>query len=452
MKSKNELLLREAPMSKLLVKMVVPATFGILLYNLYNIINTLYVARGIGTYAAGGVAVTTPVFLILAAVSTTMGNGAGALISMSLGQGNREKANKIAANTFLVFWSVAILFTVFGLLFLDRILIILGVTENLLPYARDYLRIIIAGSITSTGFSSIMRAEGNTKYAMYQWLIPVAVNMVLDPILIFVLKLGVKGAAIATLISQISSVSMSMYYFFLSDKSSLKIKPRHFRPEFNIIREIAAIGMPSFIQMVSQSLSIVIVNNFLKLYGGDLAISAYGIASRITTFLIIPQTGIVQGFQPIAGYNYGAKRFERVKDAVRLSSITAGIYGAIVLILVLLFPQFLMGFFSTDKAAISLGAVVLKLTNLAFPVSGIQMLQATYFQSIGKPFISLVLSLCSYMLMFVPVLIILSRFFGLTGIWLSFPLSAVFSFLISGIFVLRSFRKFKLPRNSALST
>ena len=239
--------------------MSIPSIIGILSYNLYNVVDTIYISRGIGAYAAGGLAITFPLFILLAAISSTLGSGAASIISRALGKMEMGKANRVAANTFAIFWTVAILITIFGLIYVEELLYAMGVTENLMPYAREYTRIILLGAVTSTGFSSLIRAEGSSKYAMYQWVIPVSANIILDPIFIFVFHLGLQGAAIATVISQCISVVMSVYYFFFSGKSHLNIKLRHFLPDLKIIGEILIIGLPSFIQMASYSLTIVII-------------------------------------------------------------------------------------------------------------------------------------------------------------------------------------------------
>lgn len=427
--------LGEGVIGKLILKMSIPSIIGILSYNVYNIVDTIYISRGIGVFAAGGLAITFPLFIFLSAISSTLGSGAASIISRALGKQDMEKANQVAANTFVLFWVVALLITIFGTFFMDALLYGMGVTDNLMPYAKDYIRIILLGAVTSTGFSSLIRAEGNSKYAMYLWVIPVFVNIVLDPIFIFGLKLGIKGAAIATVISQCVSVSMSLYYFFFSGKSQLRIRGRHFVPNIKNIREIIVIGLPSFLQLASYSMTITIINNVLRRYGGDLTISSFGIVSKISTFLIIPLQGIVQGVQPIIGYNYGANKKTRVGETLKISTILAGCYGILISMSLLILSDEIMVVFSSDKAVIDMGSYILKLTNIGVSFSGIHMIQVAFFQSIGKIKVSLFLSLCNYILCFVPDILILSRFYGLDGVWYSFPISAILALIVSTAFI-----------------
>lgn len=276
--------LADTPINKLIWKLSIPSFVGIITYNLYNIIDTIYITRGVSSYASGGLAITFPLFILLSAISSTMGAGAASIISRAIGKNDIEKANKTAANTFVVFWLIALLITFFGLIYLDKILYAMGVTDQLLPYAREYTRIILIGAVTSTGFSSLIRAEGSSKYAMYQWIIPIIANIVLDPILIFAFHLGIRGAAIATVLSQCISVGLFINYYFFSRKTQLSLRINHFILDIRIIGEIGLIGIPSFVQMASQSLTIIIINNVLRAYGGDLYISTYGIVNKIVVF------------------------------------------------------------------------------------------------------------------------------------------------------------------------
>lgn len=428
--------LGEETIGKLIWKMSIPSVIGILSYNLYNIIDTIYISRGIGAYAAGGLAITFPLFILLSAISSTIGSGAASVISRALGKQDVDKASNVAANTFGFFWVIAIVITIVGTLFMDQMLYGMGVTENLLPYAREYTKIILLGAITSTGFSSLIRAEGNSKFAMYLWVIPVFANIVLDPIFIFVFKLGVMGAAIATVLSQCVSLGMSMYFFFFSGKSHLRIKLHHFYPNILILREIISIGLPSFLQMASNSLTIILINNVLKQQGGDYAISSYGIVNKISTFMIIPLQGIVQGIQPIIGYNHGAGKKVRVNNTLKSATIIAAGYGIIISIMLFILSNHIMKVFSSDVQVIEMGSSILKIANWGLVFSGVYMIQMAYFQSIGNTKVSLLLCLSNYVLCFVPVILLMSFLYGLKGVWLSFPLSAIMALCISSAFII----------------
>ncbi|WP_051685384.1 MATE family efflux transporter [Clostridium sp. KNHs205] len=441
MENKYQSLLGEASVSKLIWKMSIPSIIGVMAYNIYNIIDTIYVAKGVGTNAAGGLAVSFPLFLFLSAVTTTLGSGAASVMSRAFGEKDYEKANKTAANTIGLFYFIAILVTIFGLIFLNQLLYAMGVMDSLLPYAKSYTRIILIGAVTSTAFSSLIRAEGSSKYAMYVWVIPMLTNIILDPVFIFGFQMGVSGAAVATVIAQCVSVVMSIYYFFLSGKSSLKIKLRHFIPNGKILQEIVFIGMPSFVQMFGYSISIIIINQILKKYGGDLSISTYGIVSKINTFLIIPMNGILQGIQPIIGYNYGAQKKQRVWETIKRASFITGIYGAVISLSLIVLAEPIMYIFTSDPAVIRMGSYILKIINIGILFSGIQSIQSTYFQAVGKKLASLILSLCNYILCFIPVTLIMSGIYELNGVWYSFPISTIMSLFISTIFLINSLRK-----------
>lgn len=429
-------MLGEMPVGRLIWKMSIPSMIGILTYNLYNIIDTIYISRGMGSYAAGGLAITFPLFILLSAVSSTMGAGAASVISRALGGNEPDKANRAAANTFGLFWIIAILITVFGLCFLDELLNVMGVTARLLPYAREYTRIILIGAVTSTGFSALIRAEGNSRYAMFQWIIPLLANMLLDPVFIFLLHKGTAGAAIATVISQCISAVMSLYYFFFSKKTQLNIKLCHFLPDVKLLGEIISTGFPSFIQLAGSSISIIIINNVLRDTGGDIMISTYGIVSKITVFLQIPLHGLLQGVQPVFGYNYGAGEEKRVREALKQSTILAAAYGILLPGIIYLLSGKLMYLFSSKTDIITIGSKIMNITCLGTVFSGINMIQTTFFQAIGQARLSFWLSLCNQILCFMPVLLVMSRLFGINGVWFSFPVSATIALGISSACIL----------------
>ncbi len=432
-------LMEDTPVGRLLFRMSGPSIIGVMAYNLYNVFDTAFISQGAGTDAVGGVAVSFPLFIFLSAVSSTLGNGAASVISRALGKHDSEKAARAAANTFGLFYAIAILITVVGLVWLDKFLMLMGVTETLMPYARAYTRIILAGAVTSTGFSNLIRAEGNSRYAMLIWVIPVTANIGLDILFIFVLHMGVIGAAAGTVIAQGISMAMSFYYFFISGMSVLNIRPRHFIPEFKLLGEVIGIGIPSFLQLSGQSAALIIVNQFLKVYGGDLAISAYGIANKIIVFFLFPIQGLAQGLQPVIGYNKGAGKTGRVKKAMKTASAMAGIYGIGAYALTFLTAGIFMNIFTSDRAAAQMGSHILWIVNASILFSGIQSMQTTYFQATGQKLMALMLALCGQLFCFVPAILILSQCFGLEGIWLAFPVSALAALILSSLLSYRQF-------------
>lgn len=436
----KRMMMEKTPVGRLIWQMSGPSVIGVMAYNLYNVFDTVLVSQGAGTDAVGGVAVSFPLFLFLSAISSTLGSGAASVISRALGEGDREKAAKTAANTFLLFYIAAVSVTVFGLLWLDELLVFMGVTDTLMPYARAYTRIILLGAVTSTGFSNLIRAEGDSRYAMYIWVIPMGANILIDCALIFILKMGVTGAAVGTVAGQGISMAMSIWFFYISGKSAHHFRLRHFKPDLSVIGEVAGIGVPSFLQLIGQSVSMVIVNQFLRRYGGDLAISSYGIAYRIVLFFLFPIQGLSQGLQPVIGYNKGAGHPKRVVQALRISSVTAGIYGIGAYLVTILFAEIFMRLFTSDSAVIEMGTHILIIVNASVLFSGIQYMQTTYFQAVGEKMISLVMALFSQLLCFIPVLMIMSSVSGLEGIWYAFPVSAMISLFLSGMFTLVKLR------------
>ncbi len=433
--------LGEYPVGKLLWKMSIPAIIALSVYNINTAVDTIYIARGIGLNAAGGLSVSFPLFILLSAVSTTLGSGSASVVSLALGKGEYEKANKTAANTFGLFYSISVCITVSGLIFLKKLLFCMGITPELFPFAEKYTRIILIGAVTSTAFSSLIRGEGNSMFALYIWFIPMVVNLVLDPVMIFGFHLGVSGAAGATVFAQCVSVGMSVYYFFFSGKSALNIKAVHFQPDGTILREIIGTGLPSFIQLGSYSVALIVINRLLKTYGGNTPLNTYGIVNKINMFFIIPVNGIVQGIQPVIGYNYGAGKKERVGIALKKSVAAAGIYGILVSGIVFLCAAGIMHVFTSDAEVRAMGAAVLRITNAGMFFSAIQSVETAYFQAAGRKTAALLLSLCPYIFCFIPVTAGLSALYGVKGIWYSFPAASVTACCISSVFIVCTVRK-----------
>ena len=428
---KDKTFLGTEPVGKLIVRMSLPAVVGVLAYNLYNAADTVFIAKGVGTDAAGGLAVSFPLFLFLSAVTSTLGAGGASVISRALGQKDERRAARTVGNSFALFYAVAILVTVFGLIFLEPLLYAMGVTDTLLPYAKTYTRIILLGAVTCTGFSNLIRAEGSSRYAMYIWVIPVSLNLVLDPILIFGCHMGIAGAALGTVAAQCVSMGMSVYYFFLSPKRLYRVRLCDFRPDMGLLREVIGIGVPSFLQVAGYSLSILLVNQLLGQQGSDLAISTFGIVNKIQAFLILGITGMVQGVSPIIGYNFGAKNLARVRETMRKSYGILIIYGSAMCLLLLALAEPVMRIFSSDPQVIHLGGRLVKIMGLGLVCSGIQSVQAACFQAVGKKGMALFLSLCNYIVCFLPLMFLFYVCFGTDGIWYAFPASNFLAMLIS---------------------
>ncbi len=399
-----------------------------------------FLSRGVSPYAAGGVALVVPVTIVLGAVSSALGAGGASIISRALGAGDNEKAGHTAGNIFLFFFVVALLFTTLGLIFIDPLLNLLGTDEILMPYTRDYLVIILIGAVTSTGFSSLIRAEGNTKYSLYIWIFPVLINLIFDPIFIFVLGLGVKGAAIATVLAQITSYSMSVHYFFFRKDRVYKIKLKHFKLSRKTILEILAIGSPTFLSQISMSFFAIFINHLLYQSGGSDAIVAFGIVSRIQSFAIIPQNGIVQGLQPVVSYNYAAKNYPRISEVIMWGSIFSICYGLFMTILILLFGSTVVGIFVNDDI-LQLGTTILKILSLSYLVKGIPVIVSSVYQSMGKPITSVILLCIGILIVQLPLILILNELFGLNGIWYGFCISDFLIAISNAVFITVSYKK-----------
>ena len=402
---------------KLLLEMSSQTTLALLVYAIYSVTDTYFLSVGVNSLAAAGASIISPVLLALGGVATTVGAGGASVVSRALGEANTEKASRTVANTFLIFWTVAIAITVFGALFIQPLVSMLGATERVAPYAIEYGRIIFLGAITSTGYSAIVRADGNVGYSTAMWMIPVSANIVLCWLFIIVLHMGASGAALATVLGQAISAGMSIYFFFFRKNRSYKIKASSFKPDWSIMAEVIIIGFPSFITGISASLVVIVTNNLLRLIGGDNALGVFAIVNRLYTALNTPKTGIMQGMQPILGYNFSQKRFGRVRKTITYALSTATVYGLIVCSLCLLLPVPLIALFSKQPVIIAEGQAALRLLSLACPLGGISVMVAAYFQAVGRAKEALLITLGGIILIKLPVLVLASSLFSLTGIW-----------------------------------
>jgi putative MATE family efflux protein len=440
--------LGEEKISKLLVNLSLPATIGMMVTALYNLVDTIFVGRGVGAIAIGGLTIALPIQMVIMAFAQMIGIGAASAISRSLGAKDIEKANYVAGNSFLLIVILSSIIAVIGLTFTESMLRLFGATDNILPYAKDYITIILWGSIFfsfAVSSNNLIRAEGNAKVAMAAMLIGAILNMILDPIFIFIFKLGIKGAALATIISQFISFLYILIYLYRG-KSSLKIKLHHLKPRMHIITEIFTVGFASFARMVTGSIVAIVVNNSLRIFGGDIALIIMGILHRVTMFLFMPLFGVVQGMQPIVGFNYGAKKFNRVKEAIKLSLITTTAIVTFGWLIAELFPFAIIGVFTRDAEVIEKGSTIMRIILSMIPVIGIQIVGAALFQSLGKAVPSLILSLLRQVLLFIPLVIILPRVLGLglLGIWIAYPAADILSVILTTLFLRNELKKMSL--------
>jgi len=404
---------------KLLWEMSSQTTLALLVYAIYSVTDTYFLPVGINSLAAAGSSIISPVLIALGGVATTVGAGGASVVSRALGENNPHKASRTVANTFLLFWAVAIVITILGTIFIKPIVHLLGATESVAPYAITYGRIIFLGALTSTGFSTIVRADGSVRYSTAMWIIPVTTNLVLCWLFIMVLGMGVEGAALATVIGQAISAGMSIYFFFFRKNRSYNIRLAYFKPHWPTIGEVVLIGFPSFLKSMSASLVVIVTNNLLKTIGGDSALSVFAIVGRLYSGLNTPQTGMVQGMQPIVGYNFGQKKHERVRKTIGYSLGASAVYGLLVGALCLLFPATLIGLLSKEAQIIVEGQTALRLMAFACPVGGISVMVAAYFQAVGRAKEAMLLTLGGIILIKLPVLLLSAGLFSLNGIWAS---------------------------------
>jgi putative MATE family efflux protein len=447
MEEKSEFLGKES-IKKLLFKLSTPVIIGMLVQALYNVVDTLFVGRAYGTesvQAIGGLSIAFPIQMIIMAFGIVLGTGGSSIISRALGAREIEKAERTLGNVFSLSLILSILIAVPCLLYLDVILEIFGATPGILPYAREYLEYIIAGGlffVFGVSVQHIVRAEGNARLAMNAMLIGAVINILLDPLFIFGFGMGVKGAAIATVLSQaVSSVWLLQYC--LKGKGAVHFKSRNLKPDAGIIKEIGAIGLGSFVMQASSSIMMIFVYNALASYGGDVAIAVFGIIIKINSFIFLPLLGMAFGLQPIVGYNYGARQFGRIAEAVKLSLIVTTTFGLLGLIVVNLFTEQLLGLFSADPEYLIVGKRAVLIMLLGMPLIGLNVVAMTLFQALGKARPSFILSLSRQLLFLIPLVVILPGFYGLDGVWAAYPISDFLAFLLSGLLLSRVYRTFK---------
>jgi putative MATE family efflux protein len=378
-----------------------------------------------------------------------IGAGSASRLSITLGEGNIDKAEKILANALILTILISGTAIIFSFIFMSDLLRLFGGTENTIQYAIEYLQIIIPGGILTAlyfGFNNIMRASGFPRKAMYSILLGAVLNTILDPIFIFVFDMGIRGAAIATVISYFVGCVWVISHFFGST-TSIRFRKKNFKLEKDIIISILSIGMSPFSMQLAASLVVVIINSTLLHYGGDLAIGAYGILNSILTLIIMFIIGLNQGTQPIIGYNYGAKLHHRVIKTLKIGAITATIITSLGFIIFMFFSKSVVSVFTVDKELQSIAANGLRISVIMFPVIGFQIVVSNFFQSIGKAKISIFLSLTRQFIFLIPCLLILPQIFGLNGAWMSLPVADGLSTLVTVVTILLFLKKFHFEFN-----
>ena len=411
--------------------------------------DSIFIGQGVGPLAISGLAVTFPLMNLSTAFGTLVGAGAATMLSVLLGQKNYKAANKVLGNVVTLNTIIGLVFMAVALIFIDPILYFFGASENTLPYAKEYITIILIGNVITHlyfGLNAAMRSSGNPKKAMALTIFTVVFNTILDPIFIFVFDMGIKGAAWATVIAQTVAMLVVMKHF--NDRS----RPFHFekgifRLDMRVAKDSLSIGMGPFLMNSAACLVTLFINQQLRKYIGDLGIGAYGICNRFIFMFMMICMGLNQGMQPIAGYNYGARQYSRVKEVFWKTARLGMVMTTLCFIFGMFFPRAAVGIFTHDEQLMELSARALRITTIIFPIVGFQMIATNFFQSLGMVRKSIILSLSRQILFLLPLLYLLPLKFGADGVWASFPISDGLATIMTIFMLGRLFRKFNMLKD-----
>lgn len=410
---------------KLVFSFFITAFIGLVLNSIYNLTDTLFISRGIGDTAMGGVSIVMPFVLLQGAISTMIGGGAATIVSIKLGEKKYSEAGNYTFNAMILFYLIAVFITIFGLIFINEILRFLGAKNELFDYAKDYFTIILIGNIFSTGFSSIIRAEGKIFYGMLIWIIPITLNIVLDAIFILVLDLGIKGSALATVISQFVSFIFCVVFFTKFSTQQFK----HLKIKQKNIFSIVKIGLPALVQIASFSIITAIMNIIISKISGDIEIIAFGYINKLIYYLIVPFMALSLAISPIISYNFGQNNDIRIKETLVFSIKIALIYAVFAILLAEAIPNYLIMIFTNTAKIISIGENGLRIIAISLIFMPLQMIIGAKYQAIGKTFMAIIIYSLNFVLIILPA-ILLSKSIGLNGVWLSYTIAYCVSAII----------------------
>lgn len=437
MQNKSDFLGKEK-VSKLLFRLSMPSVVAMVVMSLFQIVDTIYVGRGIGYLGIAGITIGFPIVMFLMAIAQMFGVGVSSIVSRALGSNDLEKAKKTVGNYLSIMFLTSIFFIVLGNYFIEPMLYFFGATPDIFPYAKDYLQILFYGIfflMFSMSANNIIRAQGHAKISMGVMLSSALANVILTPIFVFGLDMGMKGAALGTILSYLfSTLGVIIYYF--SSYNSIKLSLGDLKFNKVLVYETISVGLSSFARQVSGAIMILVINNLLVIYGTNTTIAAYGIITRVMMFLVMPMFGLVLGMQPIVGYNHGANKPKRVIEAIKLSSYSVSIIGILSFSVIMLFPHFVASLFTSDLELIEITSSILRTVFLVFPIVGIYLIAGGVYQSLGKVKPALLISLLRQVILFIPLVIIFAHYLGLIGIWYAFPISDLVSGIVA-IFFLR---------------
>lgn len=431
--------------SSLLKKFSIPAIIGMVVNALYNIVDRIYIgnAPDLGFKGLAGITIGFPIMIILLSIGILFGVGGATLFSIRLGEGKKQEASRALGQSFALLVLSGILFLALGLIFLRPLLQAFGADEEIMPYAESYMSVIFWGSvfqIVSIGMNNFLRADGQPKLAMITMFAGAGTNIVLDPLFIYIFKMGMQGAALATILSQALSMIWILIYF-LGNRTEHKLKLKYMRLTSAVSFKLSALGMPFFLMHLGNSLLNVILNKQLFIHGGNIAISSMGIVNSMQTILLMPITGLNQGVQPIVSFNFGAKKYDRIREVEKLAITAATIIVFVGWVATRLFPAQIVSLFNREPELVKMGSYALVTWFWALPVIGFQILAANFFQAIGRSGIAMVLTLTRQIILLIPAVILFSRSWGLEGILFAAPFSDAISFLITGVCFIFGIRK-----------
>ena len=432
------------PIGKLLFKQSVPASIGILVMSLNILIDTIFVGQWIGVNAIAAINVVLPVSFFIAALGMSIGVGGGSIISRALGSNDKTKGNKTFGNQLTLTLLFTLSFMTLGLVLMESIIPVFGGKGALYEPAKVYYTVVLYGvpilGLAMMG-NNVIRSEGKPKYAMYAMMLPSLSNLILDYLFIYVFDWGMEGAAWATTLSYGICTSYILY-FFLSGKSDLLLKVSDLFFDLSIVKEIGSLGFVTLARQAVVSITVLMVNNSLYELSGESTVAVYAIISRMLMFAIFPILGITQGFVPIAGFNYGANKKKRVLEVIRKSLIYATLLATFVFIMIILFSETIASAFTQDQVVIEKTKDVLKWVFLSTPIIGIQLIGSAYFQAIGKAVPALLLTLTRQGFFFIPLILILPKYYGELGIWMSFPIAEVIATIVTAFFLRKELKRY----------
>lgn len=427
------------------MRYAVPAIVAMTAASLYNMMDSIFIGHGVGPLAIAGLAVTFPFINLAAAFGSLVGVGASTLVSVKMGQKDLKSAEAVLGNVLVMNTVIGLLFMGICLIFLDQILIFFGASADTLPYARDYMKVILYGNLIThiyMGLNEVMRSSGYPQRAMAATLFAVAINGVLNALFIFVFDMGIMGAALGTICAQFLAL-IGVLCHFSSKKSYIRFQRGIFRIKLHIVVGMLAIGLSPFLMNICSCLVVMLVNNGLQSHGGDMYIGAYGIVNRIVFLFIMIVMGFNQGMQPIAGYNFGARQTDRVIKVLKYTILCGTTVTVIGFLICQFFPRVIIRLFTTDESLIALAERGMHIIMLLFPVIGFQMVSTSFFQSIGMAWKAIFLSLTRQLIFLVPCLFLLPRYWGPDGVWGSFPIADALATITTALMLMWQLKKFK---------